>query len=273
MNRSLEEAPLLAEALTLKAGRRVKLHRPLRGAKRKLLEDAERNAREALARRLGESTAQRRLLESLAQRFELEGAPDRVEVYDNSHISGTDAVGSMIVAGPEGYIKSAYRKFTIRSTAAYDPATPGDDYAMMREVLTRRFSPPYQGRPRAFRRVVAGPGADRWRRRSAWRGRAGCSPISASPISRLRRLPRGRNANAGRERVFLPDRPPVALGARDPLLYFLQRLRGRGASVCYRHPPGQARQGAGTFGARRDSGRRPPAQEGAAPPLSARRGG
>ena len=140
VNRPLEEAPLLAEALTLKAGRRVKLHRPLRGAKRKLLEDAERNAREALARRLGESAAQRRLLESLAQRFELEGAPDRVEVYDNSHISGTDAVGSMIVAGPEGYIKSAYRKFTIRSTAAYDPATPGDDYAMMREVLTRRFS-------------------------------------------------------------------------------------------------------------------------------------
>ena len=194
VNRPLEEAPLLAEALTLKAGRRVKLHRPLRGAKRKLLEDAERNAREALARRLGESTAQRRLLESLAQRFELEGAPDRVEVYDNSHISGTDAVGSMIVAGPEGYIKSAYRKFTIRSTAAYDSASPGDDYAMMREVLTRRFSRLIKEDPGTFRRVVARPGADRWRRPVSLARRAGCSPISALPISRSRRSPRGRNA-------------------------------------------------------------------------------
>ena len=140
VNRPLAEAPLLAEALTLKAERRVRLHRPQRGEKRKLVEDAERNAREALARRLGESTAQRRLLETLAQKFGLESAPDRIEVYDNSHTSGTDAVGSLIVAGPEGFIKNGYRKFTIRSAAAPDPAAPGDDYAMMREVLTRRFS-------------------------------------------------------------------------------------------------------------------------------------
>ena len=94
VNRPLGEAALIAEALTVKAGRKVRLHRPLRGEKRKLLEDAERNAREALARRLGESTAQRRLLESLAECFGLESAPRRIEVYDNSHISGTDAVAA-----------------------------------------------------------------------------------------------------------------------------------------------------------------------------------
>ncbi|CAI8053167.1 UvrABC system protein C, partial [Geodia barretti] len=217
VNRSLEEAPLLAEALTLKAGRRVKLHRPLRGAKRKLLEDAERNAREALARRLGESTAQRRLLESLAQRFELEGAPDRVEVYDNSHISGTDAVGSMIVAGPEGYIKSAYRKFTIRSTA-------GDDYAMMREVLTRRFSrlikedPGRSGESWPDLVLIDGGAGQLGEARRVFAD-LGIADLAVAAIAK------GPERNAGRERVFLPDRPPVALGARDPLLYFLQRLR------------------------------------------------
>ncbi|CAI8053168.1 UvrABC system protein C, partial [Geodia barretti] len=217
VNRSLEEAPLLAEALTLKAGRRVKLHRPLRGAKRKLLEDAERNAREALARRLGESTAQRRLLESLAQRFELEGAPDRVEVYDNSHISGTDAVGSMIVAGPEGYIKSAYRKFTIRSTAACDPAT-------MREVLTRRFSrlikedPGRSGESWPDLVLIDGGAGQLGEARRVFAD-LGIADLAVAAIAK------GPERNAGRERVFLPDRPPVALGARDPLLYFLQRLR------------------------------------------------
>ena len=224
VNRSLEEAPLLAEALTLKAGRRVKLHRPLRGAKRKLLEDAERNAREALARRLGESTAQRCLLESLAQRFELEGAPDRVEVYDNSHISGTDAVGSMIVAGPEGYIKSAYRKFTIRSTAGCDPAAPGDDYAMMREVLTRRFSrlikedPGRSGESWPDLVLIDGGAGQLGEARRVFAD-LGIADLAVAAIAK------GPERNAGRERVFLPDRPPVALGARDPLLYFLQRLR------------------------------------------------
>ena len=155
VNRPLTEAALIADALSLKAGRRVRLHRPLRGEKRKLVEDAERNAREALARRLGESTAQRELLERLTERFGLENVPQRIEVYDNSHISGADAVGSLIVAGPEGFVKSSYRKFTIRSTAAAaDPATPGDDYAMMREVLTRRFSRLIKKTPR----VPAGRG-------------------------------------------------------------------------------------------------------------------
>ena len=134
VNRPLAEAPLIAEALALKAGRKVRVHRPLRGEKRKLIDDAARNAREALARRLGESTAQRRLLESLAERFGLDGVPGRIEVYDNSHISGTDAVGSLIVAGPEGFVRNAYRKFTIRSTGA----TPGPASRPAGETTRRR---------------------------------------------------------------------------------------------------------------------------------------
>ena len=225
MNRPLAEAPLLAQALTLKAERRVRLHRPLRGEKRKLVEDAERNAREALARRLGESTAQRRLLESLGQKFGLENAPGRIEVYDNSHISGTDAVGSLIVAGPEGFIKNAYRKFTIRSDGgAGSEAAPGDDYAMMREVLTRRFS----------RLIKEDPG----RAGEAWpdlvlidggvgqlgEARRVFADLGIADLA-VAAIAKGPERNAGRERIFLPDRPPVALGARDPLLYFLQRLR------------------------------------------------
>ena len=244
VNRPLAEAPLLAEALTVKAGRRVRVHRPLRGGKRKLVDDAARNAREALARRLGESTAQRRLLEGLAQSFGLESAPRRIEVYDNSHISGTDAVGSMIVAGPEGFIKNAYRKFTIRSTAASaqgapnrrapdpaapdptapDPAAPGDDYAMMREVLTRRFS-------RLVREDPARAG-DSWPDLVLIDGGAGqlgearrvFADLGIADLA-VAAIAKGPERNAGRERIFLPDRPPAALGARDPLLYFLQRLR------------------------------------------------
>ena len=230
VNRLLAEAPLLAEALTVKAGRRVRLHRPQRGEKRRLVEDAERNAREALARRLGESKAQRRLLESLAQAFGLESAPGRIEVYDNSHISGADAVGSMIVAGPEGFIKNAYRKFTIRSTkaapepVAHDPATPGDDYAMMREVLTRRFSRLMKEDPgRAGEGwpdlVLIDGGAGQLGEARRVFADLGVADLAVAAIAK------GPERNAGRERVFLPDRPPVALGVRDPLLYFLQRLR------------------------------------------------
>ena len=224
VNRSLAEAPLIAEALTLKAERRVKLHRPLRGEKRKLIEDAERNAREALARRLGESTAQRRLLETLAQELGLESAPDRIEVYDNSHISGTDAVGSLIVAGPEGFIKNGYRKFTIRSVAAPDPAAPGDDYAMMREVLTRRFSRLIKEDPgRAGESwpdlVLIDGGAGHLGEARRVFDDLGIANLAVAAIAK------GPERNAGRERIFLPDRPPISLGARDPLLYFLQRLR------------------------------------------------
>ena len=230
VNRPLEEAPLIEEALSLKAERRVRLHRPLRGEKRRLVADAERNAREALARRLGESTAQRRLLESLAQKFGLETAPGRIEVYDNSHISGTDAVGSLIVAGPEGFIKNAYRKFTIRSTKAapepeaQDPAAAGDDYAMMREVLTRRFSrlikedPGRAGESWPDLVLIDGGLGQLGEARRVFAD-LGIADLAVAAIAK------GPERNAGRERIFLPDRPPISLGARDPLLYFLQRLR------------------------------------------------
>ncbi len=229
VNRPLAEAPLIAEALTLRAGRRVRVRRPLRGDKRKLVEDAERNAREALARRLGESTAQRRLLESLAEKFGLESAPGRIEVYDNSHISGTDAVGSMIVAGPEGFIKNAYRKFTIRSVAAGGAgapgeAAPGDDYAMMREVLGRRFSRLIKEDPARAGEgwpdlVLIDGGAGQLGEAQRVFADLGIADLAVAAIAK------GPERNAGRERIFLPDRPPVALGAREPLLYFLQRLR------------------------------------------------
>ena len=225
VNRPLTEARLIAEALTVKAGRRVRLHHPQRGEKRKLVDDAERNAREALARRLGESIAQRRLLESLAQCFGLEGPPRRIEVYDNSHISGTDAVGGLIVAGPEGFIKNAYRKFTIRSTAAdLDPAAPGDDYAMMREVLTRRFSRLIREDPERAGEswpdlVLIDGGAGQLGEARRVFDDLGIAELAVAAIAK------GPERNAGRECIFLPDRPPIALGARDPLLYFLQRLR------------------------------------------------
>ncbi len=126
---------LLAEALSIKATRKVSIQTPKRGDKTALVEQAHQNAREALGRRLAESSSQRALLQGIAERFALDTTPRRVEVYDNSHISGTNAVGAMIVAGPEGLIKNQYRKFNIKS----DAIAPGDDYAMMREVLTRRF--------------------------------------------------------------------------------------------------------------------------------------
>src|SRR5579862_8339963 len=135
----LSEAPaeeaLLAEALSEKAGKRVQLHAPQRGDKRKLVEHALANAKEALGRRLAESSSQRRLLAGVQAAFGLEAPPQRIEVYDNSHIQGTNAIGALIVAGPEGFRKSQYRKFNIRSAEL----TPGDDFAMMREVLERRF--------------------------------------------------------------------------------------------------------------------------------------
>ncbi|MDX2202089.1 MAG: excinuclease ABC subunit UvrC [Hyphomicrobiaceae bacterium] len=135
VSHELPNRELLAEALSTKAERRIEIRTPQRGAKLGIVEHALQNAREALARRLAESSSQRLLLEALKTRFELPRRPCRIEVYDNSHIQGAHAVGAMIVAGPDGFVKSQYRKFNIRTSEL----TPGDDYAMMREVLTRRF--------------------------------------------------------------------------------------------------------------------------------------
>jgi len=135
LSHELGDRELLAEALSLKAERRVEIRMPQRGAKTGLVEHALANAREALGRKLAEGSSQRRLLEGVAERFGLTRVPRRIEVFDNSHIAGTNAVGAMIVAGPEGFVKGQYRKFNIKS----EGLTPGDDYAMMREVLERRF--------------------------------------------------------------------------------------------------------------------------------------
>lgn len=135
LSHELGDRELLAEALSLKAERKVEIRMPQRGAKTGLVEHALANAREALGRKLAEGSSQRRLLEGVAERFGLPRVPRRIEVFDNSHIAGTNAVGAMIVAGPEGFVKGQYRKFNIKS----QDLTPGDDYAMMREVLERRF--------------------------------------------------------------------------------------------------------------------------------------
>src|SRR5690606_23105496 len=136
LSHAVEEQALLEEALSTRAGRRVSISVPQRGEKKDLTDHALQNAREALGRRLAETSSQARLLEGLAETFALERTPRRIEVYDNSHIMGTNAVGAMIVAGPEGFVKNQYRKFNIRSAET----TPGDDFAMMREVMQRRFS-------------------------------------------------------------------------------------------------------------------------------------
>lgn len=132
---AIEDAELVAAALSSRVEYRVEIHRPSRGERKNLVDYAQRNAKEALARRLADTASQGKLLAALGQAFGLDGAPRRIEVYDNSHIMGTNAVGGMIVAGPTGFMKAHYRTFNIKS----EDLTPGDDYGMMREVLQRRF--------------------------------------------------------------------------------------------------------------------------------------
>jgi excinuclease ABC subunit C len=211
---------LLSEALAVRAGRKVRLLRPQRGEKRQLVEQAELNARHALARKLGESSAQAELLGRLADRLGLPETPDRIEVYDNSHIMGTDALGALIVAGPEGLNKSAYRRFTIRSK----DLTPGDDYAMMREVLGRRFGRLQREDPERQSDqwpdlVIIDGGAGQLG--AALETLGGCG-VSGVPVLAIAK---GRDRDAGRETLHLPERPPFKLDPRDPVLYFLQRLR------------------------------------------------
>ncbi|HEY7991257.1 MAG TPA: excinuclease ABC subunit UvrC, partial [Stellaceae bacterium] len=219
----LSEAPsddaLIAEALASRAGRRVELLVPQRGDKRQLVEHALVNAREALGRRLAESSAQQKLLAGVAATFGLEAPPRRIEVYDNSHIQGSNAVGGMIVAGPEGFMKNAYRKFNIR-----DVENAGDDYAMMREVLTRRFS----------RALKEDPGRDggTWPDLLLIDGGAGQVTATNAVLADLGigdlpviGIAKGPDRDAGRERFFRAGHEPMSLEPRDPVLYFLQRLR------------------------------------------------
>ena len=211
---------LLAEALSLRAQRQVALSKPQRGARRQLVNQAETNARHALARRLAESSSQAKLLRRLAERLELPEPPERIEIYDNSHIMGTNAVGAFVVAGPEGLNKSGYRTFTIKG----EDLTPGDDYAMMREVLSRRFT--RLQREDAERHsgqwpdlVVIDGGAGQL---SAALETLGACGVSALPVLAIAKGP---DRDAGRETLHMPDRAPFTLDPRDPVLYFLQRLR------------------------------------------------
>jgi len=211
------ERDLLAEALASRAGHKVEILAPTRGGKRKLVESALMNTREALGRRLAESSAQAKLLEGVGRAFGLDGAPQRIEVYDNSHIQGAFAVGAMIVAGPEGFVKSAYRKFTIKEKIA-----PGDDYAMMREVLGRRFARALKESPEreGFPDLVLIDGGQ---------GQLNAARQALADLG-LAELPlvavaKGPDRNAGRERFFQEGKPPLSLEAKDPVLYFLQRLR------------------------------------------------
>ena len=217
----VEGADLLQQALTLRGGRRTEISVPRRGEKRDLVDYALTNAREALGRRLAESSSQLKLLEGVAEAFGLEEVPRRIEVYDNSHIMGTNAVGGMIVAGPEGFAKNSYRKFNIRA----EDLSPGDDYGMMREVLQRRFSRLLKESPRELvdaevgahdRRggaALAGSRADRW-----WRRAACCRTRSAGRSWHQRRTARRRRQGPRpgcRSRDLFRAGPP-ALQARAP---------------------------------------------------------
>ncbi|MFA5948875.1 MAG: excinuclease ABC subunit UvrC [Hyphomicrobium sp.] len=252
LSHEIANRELLEEALSIKAERRVEIRVPQRGTKSGIVEHALTNAREALGRRLAESSSQRILLEATAERFGLQDVPRRVEVYDNSHIMGAHAVGGMIVAGTEGFAKSQYRKFNIRSTEL----TPGDDYAMMREVLTRRF-----------KRLVTGEAAgEAIAQQEAVIAVEAAADTEAAEVTveaqdLLAEIPsrpdlvlidggagqlqvacqvfadlgirdiavigvaKGPDRDAGREHFHIPGRSPFMLEPRDPVLYFVQRLR------------------------------------------------
>ena len=214
------ERELLAEAFTLKAGRKVEISRPLRGDKRQLVDQAVTNAREALGRKTSESSAQSKLLAGVAEAFGLDSPPERIEVYDNSHIMGTNAVGGMIVAGPDGFQKSQYRKFNIKGT----DLTPGDDYGMMKEVLRRRFT-------RLIKEDEAGEGAPRpdLVLLDGGAGQLAAAMEMAEELGvddvALVGVAKGPDRDAGLERFFIPGKPPFMLEPKSPVLYYLQRLR------------------------------------------------
>ena len=238
LSHRLAEQDLVAEALSLHGGR-VTLAVPQRGDKKKLVDRIAATAREALGRHLAESASQRRLLDGVAAAFGLSGPLNRIEVYDNSHIQGAHAVGAMIVAGPDGLIKNAYRKFTIRGPRGRpslgvapdadrpdvaEPATGGDDYAMMREVFSRRFGRALKEDPERARDqwpdlVLIDGGQGQLTAAQQVFAELGIEDLSIVSIAK------GPDRNAGRERFFMPGRQPFSLEPRDPVLYFLQRLR------------------------------------------------
>jgi excinuclease ABC subunit C len=273
VNEMPAEAPLLADALSLRANRKVEILAPQRGDKRKALDHALLNAKDALTRRMAESASQTRLLAALAELFRMEQPPKRIEVYDNSHISGTNPYGAMIVAGPEGFMKNQYRKYSIRDVTrkeeedeagtetgtppepgvprglgeapmpafevepnatleqaietidpARPPVTAGDDYAMMRQVLTRRFNRALKEDPDRDKGlwpdlVLIDGGQGQLNTAMQVLADLGISDVCLAAIAK------GPDRNAGRERFFMPGREPFSLDPKSPVLYFLQRLR------------------------------------------------
>ncbi|MBA4492043.1 excinuclease ABC subunit UvrC [Paracoccus sp. S1E-3] len=220
LSHGVEDMDLMREALSEKAGRKVVLGVPQRGEKAELVDNALRNARESLARRMSESATQLRLLEGLADAFNLPGPPRRIEVYDNSHIMGTNAVGGMVVAGPEGWLKSQYRKFNIKGTEI----TPGDDFGMMKEVLTRRFTRLLKEDP--DRESEAWPdlllidgGAGQVSAVHEIMAELGVEDIPMIGVAK------GQDRDHGKEEFYRFGQPPFALRMNDPVLYFIQRLR------------------------------------------------
>ncbi|WP_040489907.1 excinuclease ABC subunit UvrC [Fulvimarina pelagi] len=239
----LDDEALLAEALAIKAERKVRIEKPARGAKRDLVDHAASNAKEALGRKLAETSSQARLLEGLKETFSLERTPRRIEVFDNSHIMGTNAIGAMIVAGPEGFVKNQYRKFNIKSTEI----TPGDDFGMMKEVMTRRFSRLIKDHADEMPGAKPEPAPDTeidepedladtpfpaWPDLVLIDGGKGQMSAVRSILEELGiadkvmtiGVAKGVDREAGRER-FIQGAKDFSLPPRDPVLYFVQRMR------------------------------------------------
>ncbi|GGG34957.1 excinuclease ABC subunit UvrC [Chelatococcus composti] len=233
VSHDLPERELLVEALSARAGHRVEIAAPKRGEKRDLVAHAAQNAREALGRRLADTSSQRKLLAAVGEAFGLAAPPRRIEVYDNSHISGTNAVGAMIVAGPDGFMKSHYRTFNIRS----QELTPGDDYGMMREVMHRRFSrllkeAPRQAAPAPQAECAEDEPFPTWPDLVLIDGGKGQLEAARQVLADLGitdvplvGVAKGADRDAGRETFVIPGREPFRLPPRDPALYFIQRLR------------------------------------------------
>ena len=234
LSHEIEEAELLATALTTKAGFKIEVSVPRRGEKKDLVNHALANAREALGRKLADNASQLRLLEGLKGVLELPRAPRRIEIYDNSHIQGTNAVGAMVVAGADGFIKNQYRKFNIKSS----DLTPGDDYGMMREVLQRRFKRLLNATPAAAEDEVSEGETASPDTAPAWpdlviidggmgqlnAARAIFTELEVKDVA-LISVAKGPDRDAGNEVIFIPGKPALKLEPRDPVLYFIQRLR------------------------------------------------
>ncbi|MGN6149100.1 MAG: excinuclease ABC subunit UvrC [Rhizomicrobium sp.] len=221
LSEEIANRELIEEALAVRAEHKVEIAVPQRGEKREIVEMAMQNAREQLARRMAENSAQRELLEGVAETFGMENPPRRIEIYDNSHIQGTNALGGMVVAGPDGFEKGEYRKYNIKSTEL----TPGDDYGMMREVLTRRFS-----------RLVKEAGEDeakaKWPDLALIDGGPGQLSVARAVLEDLGvedvllvGISKGPDRDAGREHFYMTGREPFRLDPKSPVLYYLQRLR------------------------------------------------